>query len=224
MIDRSRLMLAALATALLSGCASQAVLQIRSEPQGAYITDDNGELLGIAPVDIAYDVDNKTRECVDTGGFSARWVSGAETFIEPVVLCNPGYASTLIKRDMSKPGLQEDLEFAVEAELLELERQETRAAQSSAQADWAAAAAMQDAAWGWRYGYGGPFGYSPFYRGSYFGFGMGFPYYNRPYYRDYDGRDGYRDDRNSDSDSEYGTVVPAPESSAPAEEPQAAEQ
>lgn len=186
MINRSRVALALLATALITSCASQAILQIRSEPQGAYITDDDGELLGIAPVDLSYRVDPDSSSCIDTGGFSARWVSGAETFIEPVVLCEAGYASTLIKRDMSKPGLAEDMEFAVEAELLELERAETRAAESSARADWATAAAIQDAAWGWRFG---PFYRGPFVRGSFY---SGYPYYSgSPSY--YDGRRHYDD-------------------------------
>lgn len=177
------------ATALLTSCATQAVLHIQSEPQGAYITDASGQLLGIAPVDIAYDVNKKSNVCVETDEFSARWVSGVEETVNPVVLCDPGYAVTTVRRDMSQPGLDEDMEFAAQAEILELQRRETEAAESSAAADWATANAMRDAMFYgpyYRRGYY-PYGYYG-YPSSGFGFGLNYRFDGR---RDYDRDRGY---------------------------------
>ena len=147
----SRLTVTLLATVLVTGCASQATLRIHSEPLGAYITDNSGRLLGTAPVDVSYMLDENSTTCIETDGFSAHWVSGVEEDIRPLVLCEAGYTSTLIYRDYSQPGLAEDREFALQIQMLELQQAETRAAQDAAAAAWASAAAARDAAYAARW-------------------------------------------------------------------------
>ncbi len=146
MNHHSRLLFTLLVTALASGCASHATLRILSEPQGAYITDDSGRLLGTTPLEVSYPIDTNAGTCIETDSFSALWVSGVEAEIPPIVLCEAGYASTLIHRGFSQPGLAEDRAFAVQLEMLELQRQQTVATQQAADASWAAAAAARDAA------------------------------------------------------------------------------
>ena len=153
----SRRALSLLAAALITGCASQATLHIHSEPQGAYISDESGRLLGTTPVALNYALDGNATNCVETGNLTAHWVSGVEEEIGSVLLCETGYTSTLITRDFSQPGLAEDREFAVQLEMLELQQAQTRATQDAAEASWAAAAAVRDAAyaarWSGRSGY-----------------------------------------------------------------------
>ncbi len=166
-----KLLLSLLATALATGCASQATLVVHSEPQGAYISDDTGRLLGTTPLEIQYPFDGNSASCVETGNFTAHWVSGVEEEVRSLLLCEPGYASTRINRDLSQPGLAEDREFALQLEMLQLQQAQTVAAQQAADAAWAEAAALRDAAYAARWS-----------RGR-----------NRDYDRDYD-----RDDRECD--------------------------
>lgn len=118
---------------MLSGCATTDVaLTVRSQPEGAYITDvESGQGYGNAPVTINYDLSGMTKDangCYSLVGVRAQWVSGAQAGYEALSYCGSGNGTSyLISRNPSAPGLDQDLEFAAQLA-------QTRAAQQEAQA------------------------------------------------------------------------------------------
>lgn len=128
---------------MLSGCATTDVaLTVRSQPEGAYITDvESGQGYGNAPVTINYDLSGMTKDangCYSLVGVHAQWVSGAQAGFEAITYCGDG-TSVLISRDPSAPGLDQDLEFAAQLAQARAEQQE---AQAASDANMAAALSM----------------------------------------------------------------------------------
>jgi hypothetical protein len=126
--------------ALLSGCAPDTTsLMVKSEPDGAYITQsDTGAALGVAPVSLEYEKAklltkaNKDHKagCFRVKGFNARWISGATASSNPYIrLCNPvGKSFTVtVKRNTSDPGLEQDQQFAKQDRDLQVKQQEAAA-------------------------------------------------------------------------------------------------
>lgn len=128
---------------LMFGCATQATLTVQSQPQGAYITEQGtGRVLGVAPVVSYYDASalkqnrQDAQGCYLVRGFEARWVSGATTFVPDTRLCNgtTNDYSITVTRNSSDPGLEKDLQFAMQVQALQLQAQQAQAAQDAATA------------------------------------------------------------------------------------------
>lgn len=127
---------------LICSCAPTCQLTIRSQPEGAYITDIvSGRGLGIAPIVLPIDFDKltfHTSGCYTVGGIRAQWVSGAQTAYGQLTFCQGQRDyNFLASRDTSQPGLEKDLQFALQLEQLRAEQ-----AQANAANDAAAAALM----------------------------------------------------------------------------------
>ena len=129
-------------TILAAGCATQASLTVTSQPEGAFITEKGtGNSYGIAPVIVVYDsavlVHHKAPDgCYLVKGFDARWVSGAAASLELVRLCgsNVGSYKISFSRDPTLPGLDRDLQFALQVQALHAQQQQAKAAQAAAAA------------------------------------------------------------------------------------------
>ena len=125
---------------LLLGCASdRAALNIYSEPEGAYITNKQGQPIGVAPVTAYFmsDVLKKYKDqsgCYLVNGFNAQWVSGARaTTADTIRLCgevNVSYDQRII-RNMNEPGLDKDLEFAMKVNSTRAQQQQSQASQDA---------------------------------------------------------------------------------------------
>ncbi|QFY43547.1 hypothetical protein F6R98_13730 [Candidatus Methylospira mobilis] len=128
---------------VLSGCSSNKTsLVIKSEPDGAYISQtETGAGLGVAPVTLDFDkaeLVNKTNRdkertgCFRVKGYSARWMSGATASSAPAIrLCNPvgkNFTVTL-QRNANAPGLEKDLEFAKQDKDSQTQQQQANAPQ-----------------------------------------------------------------------------------------------
>lgn len=129
---------------LMSGCATEATMIVKTQPSGAYITDvESGEAYGIAPVVVHYDLSGMTTDsagCYSVVGLKAQWVSGAQAEKEAIQLCNgAGDYETLIIRDSSIPGLDQDLQFALQVQAVRAQQEQ------AASANYAAAAALMGA-------------------------------------------------------------------------------
>jgi len=152
MIDHARIIVILIASILFSGCATQASLSINSQPEGAYITEvETGKPFGMAPVAVVYDpatlnLHKSTEGCFMVNGFEARWVSGAVTTLNPIKLCgsNVDSYSISLNRDSSHPGLDKDLQFAIQLQTLRAQQQQAQASKDSAAAAlWSAWSASQ---------------------------------------------------------------------------------
>lgn len=118
----------------VSGCATQATLNVYSQPTGAYITEiDTPLTLGITPTAVVYNPSaleqNKNSEgCYMVRGFKAKWVSGATSTLNPIRLCG-GSTDTYnitINRDGSYPNLEKDLNFAMQVQNLLAQQQQAQ--------------------------------------------------------------------------------------------------
>jgi hypothetical protein len=138
----------------VSGCATQASLTVSSQPDGAYITEiGTGAQFGMAPVSIVYNPSaleqNKTPEgCYLVKGVEARWISGAVSSIDPIILCGSpvGRYNIDVKRDGSYPCFEKDLQFVVQVQSLRAQQRLAEATEDAAAATEDAAAATENAA------------------------------------------------------------------------------
>ena len=118
----ARLLQGLLALAALTGCSTQATLVVYTQPPGGFITErGTGRSYGVAPVRIAYDAEamrayKDSSGCYRLKGLESRWVSGATTTVDPVYFCDqiPGESRLQLDRSPSEPGLEQDLQFAVQ--------------------------------------------------------------------------------------------------------------
>jgi len=125
---------------ILSGC-SRVYLNVYSEPEGAYITEDGtNKIVGIAPSHLVYYRDEleknvNSKGCYVVKGVVARWVSGATARTGNLELCSPNILKDVynytVYRNPTAPNLGQDLQFAIQAKSL-------RAQQSQAAAAWSA--------------------------------------------------------------------------------------
>lgn len=131
----------------LWGCSTQATLNVFSQPTGAYITEIGTSLtLGIAPTSAVYNPlilrNNKDNNgCYLVKGLKAKWVSGATSTLNPIRLCGSPTSTynITINRDSSYPGLEKDLNFAMQVQNMLAQQQQAQAAQSAAFAQmWSA--------------------------------------------------------------------------------------
>jgi len=141
-MTRASLLFLASALFALTGCASQALLTVRSQPEGAFITENGtGTSYGAAPVAVVY---NKaalrphadSNGCYLVKGFQAHWVSGVVSQLPLVRLCGSATGNYTIQfnRDPSAPGLDKDLQFALQIQTLRAQQQQAQAAQDAADA------------------------------------------------------------------------------------------
>ncbi len=139
--------------ATIVGCATPGVrITVTSSPDGAYITSEGG-VTGLVPVVAFWDkktLDGLGRDangCLLLQGFTATWVSGAATTVPILRHCDKGtdgYYSFVMARDMNAPGLDKDLQFALQVENARVQKQQADAAQAMAySAMWSAARANQ---------------------------------------------------------------------------------
>ena len=130
------------AVALAPGCATRASLAVRSQPEGAFITEQGtGKSYGTAPVIISYDAASLAPYkggdgCYRVKGFVARWVSGATSALSIIRLCgsSSGRYQIVFQRNPDLPGLDKDLRFAVRIQALRAQQQQAQAARDSAAA------------------------------------------------------------------------------------------
>ncbi|RTL37180.1 MAG: hypothetical protein EKK53_21665 [Burkholderiales bacterium] len=137
----SKVALAIAVMATVSGCATpQATLTVSTVPEGAVVTEArSGLALGIAPVVSVYNVADLARfkrndGCYYVNGMRAQWASGAISQIPEIRLCGSvsGAYNIALARDMSLPGLDTDLEFAMKAALVRAQIAQANAATTMA--------------------------------------------------------------------------------------------
>ncbi len=117
---------------LVSGCATQAKLTLISQPEGAYMTEKGtGQSYGIAPVSVVYSPSalekSKWKDgCYYVKGFEARWVSGVTASPDRIKLCGSpvGHYKFTFTRDAASPGLDKDLQFALQVKATRAQEQE----------------------------------------------------------------------------------------------------
>lgn len=144
---------AILAVTTIVGCATPGVrITVTSSPDGAYITSE-GPVTGLVPVVAFWDkktLDGLGRDgngCLLLQGFTATWVSGAVTTVPTLRHCDKstdGNYSFVMSRDMNTPGLDKDLQFALQVQNARVQKEQADAAQAMAySAMWSAARANQ---------------------------------------------------------------------------------
>tara|TARA_R110000772_G_scaffold34570_2_gene83834 strand:+ start:133 stop:633 length:501 start_codon:yes stop_codon:yes gene_type:complete len=109
-----------LLSCLSAGCASHAKLVIESVPEGANVIDSiTGEDYGVAPRTVYYDTTDVTPDsdrCFYLNGFETRWMSGATEQTELVKVCGntTGAYKIAVSRPSSYPGIEQDMEWALQ--------------------------------------------------------------------------------------------------------------
>ena len=93
----------------------------------------------MAPAEAVYDPNamknfKAADGCYLVRGFEARWVSGATAGVENVRLCGgaTGSYTITLSRDSSAPGLERDLQFALQLHPVRAQQQQARAARDTA--------------------------------------------------------------------------------------------
>ena len=128
------------------GCTPQATLTIRSYPEGGLVVErETGKSWGMAPVTVHYNKADLLKHqdangCYRVKGFDVRWVSGATTGEDPLTMCHgpTGNYGKTFSRDSSSPGLEYDLQFA-----LQLVSERISRATAQAQEEWQASVTQQ---------------------------------------------------------------------------------
>jgi len=128
--------------ALGAGCASQASLTIYSQPEGAFLTEaGTGNAYGAAPITVWYEPAalrqfRDSNGCFLVKGFEARWVSGVAASLDSIRLCGSenGYFQITFNRDPSQPGLDKDMQFALQLQAVRAQQQQAQAAEDAAAA------------------------------------------------------------------------------------------
>lgn len=142
-MDRIKgLMVVLLITLFLEGCATQAELTVITQPEGAYVSEaGSGTGFGIAPVVIYYNPQQlrqsiNAKGCFMVRGLEARWASGAVAATETVELCGSdvGYYTFTLSRPPSYPGLDKDLQMAMQIQSGRAQQQQASAAEAAAAA------------------------------------------------------------------------------------------
>lgn len=117
----------------------QATLQVNTNPAGGYVTEfDTGLVAGVSPVVMYYDpaalVYRNADGCFLVKGFSVQWVSGATAAVNPVTLCGSTYDDYFltVNRPATAPGLEKDLQFALQLQTLAAQQQQAEAARQAA--------------------------------------------------------------------------------------------
>lgn len=123
-----------------TGCATQARLEVYSQPPGAYISEKgSGTVFGLAPTVIAYEASSLVKRadgCYYVKGLDAKWVSGASASLETIKLCGAptGTYNITFSRSPNYPDLERDLQFALKLQSANTEQRKARAAEEAANA------------------------------------------------------------------------------------------
>ena len=124
----------------LAGCANQATLTVHTQPAGGFVTEPaTGFTFGIAPSAGYYNLKSMTPNangCYIVNGLQAQWSSGAVTTLDSVSMClgpTANYSIT-INRDPNHSGLDKDLQFAAQLQLIQAQQQQAGAASTAAAA------------------------------------------------------------------------------------------
>ena len=132
----------------VTSCATPGIrLTVTSSPDGAYITS-GGPVSGIVPVVAFWEMQSlekssrDARGCFQLKGFTATWASGAVTEVPVVRVCGEadGDYNFVISRDMNRPNLEKDLQFALQVQAVRAQNAQAEASQAAAfAAMWSAA-------------------------------------------------------------------------------------
>lgn len=113
---------------MLYGCSST-ILEVRTNPPGALVTEMGNGLQSIAPAKFNYTWNQKAVEnnCMRVKGYRATWPSGAIMSTgEIITMCGgPKTYSIDINRPSSYPGLDKDMAHALQIQ--QLQQQEKQA-------------------------------------------------------------------------------------------------
>lgn len=138
LVTKIKLLLGMLILILSTGCAMQPSLTIYTQPLGGYVTEvDTGFTSGIAPTIHYYQPQTLTPDksgCFLVKGVNVKWVSGAVTTVTPIKLCGSIYGSynITINRPAGVPGLEQDLQFALQVQSMIAQQQQAEAARQAA--------------------------------------------------------------------------------------------
>jgi hypothetical protein len=140
LMNKNLLLLLLCAGLAATGCSTRAKLTITTEPEGGYVANLGGKLIGMAPVTVYYDPAvlqgrKDSQGCFVVTGFEAQWQSGATTKDTPIRLCGTptGTYDIQLTRDRNYPGLALDMAAAMQLRRQEAEGQ---AAKNAALAAW----------------------------------------------------------------------------------------
>lgn len=111
--------------------AAKLAVIYQSDPPGAAIVQDDGQLLGYAPVTLYYEItkDNKQAGAMQLRGTSATWASGAKAEI-PILRIDLRIGRNQVftfRRPDSFPGRETDVQIALQMQQLALMRAQARA-------------------------------------------------------------------------------------------------
>lgn len=109
-----------------TGCASKYPVTFDSYPQGATLVC-NGTNWGYTPVTLYYEEEVKKEHYLSLQSCSANWASGAKEFYGqvPIQQFPNGVQQTLQRPDT--PGFQQDAEFALKVQQLNVQKQQAQA-------------------------------------------------------------------------------------------------
>ena len=110
------------------GCASKYPVTFDSYPQGATLVC-NGTNWGYTPKTLYYDEKVKKETSLSLSSCSANWSSGARQYYGtvPIDQFPNGVQQTLQRPDV--PGFQQDAEFALKVQQLNIQKQQAQSAQ-----------------------------------------------------------------------------------------------
>lgn len=127
-----------LVLASLTGCATinpnQVSVLLNSQPAGAYLYEGS-RAIGIAPQRWNYQITDSQRAAgfIKSNPIKAVWVSGAEAEIPLILQLQIGNNQAVtFSRPSNYPGLEKDLQFAMQLQQQSLTRQQIEATQSAA--------------------------------------------------------------------------------------------
>lgn len=119
--------------AMLSGCATDLAVTYHSNPEGAYLAQQNGLQMGMAPARLVYSLKDKDRGsdgCWRVMGVTAKWVSEATASVPETRLCyGRGEYNVTLQRPEAT-GFEKDAQFALQ--VLQI-RQQAQAASEQEQ-------------------------------------------------------------------------------------------
>lgn len=123
-------------TVLLLGCETN--LTIHTQPEGAMVISQSGNIIGISPVVLSYDpyalMEHRGNDgCYWIEGVTIKWASGATVASDQSIrLCGSPFEAYSIsfQRDPNAPGLEKDIEFALKVQSMRIQQQQADAANS----------------------------------------------------------------------------------------------
>lgn len=115
---------------LATGCSSQYAVNFDSYPQGATLVC-GGKNFGYTPKKLYYDKSVKKQEILDLSNCSANWVSGARKNYGTVSVQKFPEGVRVTPRRPNDSGFQQDAEFALKVQQMQLLERQAVAAENS---------------------------------------------------------------------------------------------